>query len=654
MVGQANQGAERMTKGKIAAIVLGAVIAGAGVLAFTGIPAGFLVGVLKDRIEQETGYRLRIAGSTRIGLWPSPAITFSDIGVLDPRQTGREELFAAQSLDIGVSFRPLLEGRLDITDITVTQPVVRISLTRDRVAPRDRSDAAVAPALPDRIDVHRFTVNDGAIVLTDPRTRTDTRIGSIQVAATLPGAGRRIEVDARGRVGDRLLRLAVTSPAPAARGLSAFPIDLTFEAPGILAGTVSASTLVTLADRSLKIENLNGRIGQHAFAGAIAADFSATKPSINAEFGFHKLELMPPSAATADAPATQTTAAAKKGWSDSPIDLDELNFFDAIVRANITELSIGKVRLSPVSVDASVNNGVLDLSLARTGLYDGRVQGRVIVDATGPALTHAVRFDLDGVRAYPLLADAADFDHIDGRLRARLDLRAGGNSPHAFFSTLSGNADMSFQDGELRGINIAQMVRTLMAQVLSGWQENEQKKTDFNQLSATFRLENGQATTTDLSLAGPLVRLRGAGTADLLTRQLSFRIDPKVVATLEGQGGQTDPLGLGVPVIVRGDWDAPEIYPDIAGITDNPQAAFDALKKLGQGLFGVISGDPKSGGTGTDIGKAIGDLIGGKSSGKTDPQGGASTGSGTAQKQESNDLPGAAVDFLRGLFGGSK
>lgn len=641
-----------MTKTRIAAIVVAAAVAGAGLLAFTGVPAGLLTDALKSRVEEETGYRLRIAGSARIALWPIPTISFSEIGVLDPRTSDRDELFAAQTIAVGFSLRPLLRGQVEVTDVTIARPVVRLSLARDRNAARTPSGGSdTATVLPAQIDVRRVTITDGTIVLNDARTRTDTRIDGIRIEASFAGAGKRASVDAEGRIGDRLLRLKASAQTPASRGLSAYPIDLTFEAPGILSDTLVASTTVTAVDRLLKAEGLSGRIGPHAFAGAISADFSASKPSINAEFGFHRLELLAPSTGVPAAAAASERPATVKAWSDASIDLDELNFFDAVIRANISELAIGKLRISPVSVDARIADGVLDLSLSRAGLYEGRAQGRVIVDASGPAMTHAARFDLEGVRAFPLLSDAADFDHIDGRMRARLDLRAAGNSPHAVVSTLTGNADVSVQDGEVRGINIAQMVRTLMAQVLSGWEEGEQKKTDFNQLSATFRLENGQATTTDLSLAGPLVRLRGAGTADLLTRQLSFRIDPKVVATLEGQGGPSDPLGLGVPVIVRGGWDAPEIYPDIAGITENPQAAFETLKKLGQGLFGVISSDPKSSTGTSDFGKTISDFIGGKSDGKGDSKTGNATGA-NGQKQETSDLPGAALDLLRGLFGG--
>jgi AsmA protein len=40
---------------------------------------------------------------------------------------------------------------------------------------------------------------------------------------------------------------------------------------------------------------------------------------------------------------------------------------------------------------------------------------------------------------------------------------------------------------------------------------------------------------------------------------------------------------LPVPVVVKGPWIEPNIYPDMPGILDDPAAAFRALKKLGLG-----------------------------------------------------------------------
>jgi AsmA protein len=165
------------------------------------------------------------------------------------------------------------------------------------------------------------------------------------------------------------------------------------------------------------------------------------------------------------------------------------------------------------------------------------------------------------------------------------------------------------------------MIRSLTSNTLSGWQEGKEQTTDMSQLSASFRIERGQATTTDLNLVGPLVRMTGAGTIDLGTKMIAFRIEPKLVMTTQGQGRTADPVGLGIPVMIDGPWSQPRIYPEMAGILDNPDAAYAKLKEMGKGLFG-----PGGGGLGGlgGLGAALGGLGGGGSSGTTDNSGGQS------------------------------
>src|SRR5260370_14927414 len=122
----------------------------------------------------------------------------------------------------------------------------------------------------------------------------------------------------------------------------------------------------------------------------------------------------------------------------------------------------------------------------------------------------------------------------------------------ALMSNPSGPVFGNFQEGAIKGLNVAQMIRNLTASTLSGWQEGKEQTTDLSQLSASFRIDRGQATTTDLNLVGPLVRVTGAGTIDLGTKMLGFRVDLKLVLTTEGQGRTTDPVGLGIPVMI--DW----------------------------------------------------------------------------------------------------
>ena len=66
---------------KIAGVAIAAVIVVVAVLLFVGIPSGFLTSAIQDRVERETGYRLTIAGSTKIGLWPSLNVKLHDINI---------------------------------------------------------------------------------------------------------------------------------------------------------------------------------------------------------------------------------------------------------------------------------------------------------------------------------------------------------------------------------------------------------------------------------------------------------------------------------------------------------------------------------------------------------------------------------------------
>src|ERR1700690_4637568 len=70
---------------KIAGAAIGAIIVVLALLLIVGIPSGFLTSAIQDRVERDTGYRLTIAGTTRIGLWPSLNVTLNDVTLQDPR-----------------------------------------------------------------------------------------------------------------------------------------------------------------------------------------------------------------------------------------------------------------------------------------------------------------------------------------------------------------------------------------------------------------------------------------------------------------------------------------------------------------------------------------------------------------------------------------
>ncbi|MEI9926239.1 MAG: AsmA family protein [Bradyrhizobium sp.] len=598
---------------KIAGSAVAAVIVIVALLLVIGIPSGFLTSAIQERVERDTGYRLTIAGSTKIGLWPSLNVTLNDATLegLKDRDTGNH--LAIGSVRADMTLASLWSGRPEITELAITRPVLTVPLRRERsAAPAASSSKASTSPREDSANVpmiERIKVTDATIIFSNARDRVENRVESIDAEAIV-GADRKIRISGNARAGDHPLTFSIKATAPTPPlARQTVPVDLTLDMPDVLQAPLTGKAEVRLNGSVVMINGLTGTLGDGAFNGWASVDL-ASKPLVKLDLDFQRLDIAAargPSA-TQDAPAPPNSS---QSWSDAPLDVTGLNYVDAQIRVSAAGLNIGEGHFAPVAIDATLARGVLKCGITNLGAYGGQANGELDVDATGATPAYTMRADLTGVRALPMLRSAAGFDKLDGKMQAKISVRSTGQSQRAIMSNLNGTTFATFQDGAIRGLNVAQMIRSLTASTLSGWQESREQTTDLSQLSASFRIEQGQATSGDLNLVGPLVKMTGTGTVDLGRKSLAFRVEPKLVMTTEGQGRAGDPVGFGIPVVIDGPWAQPRIYPDMAGVLDNPDAAYAKLKEMGQGLFGPG-------------GNALGGLLGGSSEGSdgSNPLGG--------------------------------
>ena len=84
------------------------------------------------------------------------------------------------------------------------------------------------------------------------------------------------------------------------------------------------------------------------------------------------------------------------------------------------------------------------------------------------------------------------------------------------------------------------------------------EKTDFSELTASFKIANGVAHNDDLSMKSPFLRLAGAGDIDIGGGQMNYLAKASVVASSAGQGGQglEQLKGLTVPVRLSGPFES--------------------------------------------------------------------------------------------------
>ncbi|CTQ56819.1 putative assembly protein [Roseibium album] len=335
------------------------------------------------------------------------------------------------------------------------------------------------------------------------------------------------------------------------------------------------------------------------------------KPKVTARLALRELVLDPylggksgsvgqtaPASGNGSGGNARAPAGNSSGWSTAPIDFSGLQAVDVDFKVTTREIRWDKIKIDESALSTTIKNGVLTTRLDKLTLYNGAGTGTVTLNGTVPSPEVTAKFSLAGLDAYPLLRDAADFGWIEGKTAINLDVRSSGASEQQLVQGLNGTANYEFQDGAIRGLNIPKMLRGLSIETFLGWQENSSEKTDFSSLGASFQIKNGVATTDDLSLIGPLVRMTGKGTTDMPAQSLKWRVEPKIVATLEGQApqprrkGEDKKLaGLGVPIVIDGSWNDPRIYPDIAGILQNPEAAYKQLQQTGGELISILQGN---------------------------------------------------------------
>ncbi|MCC8958281.1 AsmA family protein, partial [Bradyrhizobium sp. Pear77] len=619
---------------KFAGAAIAALIAIIALVAAVGIRSSFLASAITERVERETGYTLTINGGAKVGFWPTVNLTLSDVVLQDSREREANNRFAADRVEAEMTLSSLWSGQPDITDLAIVKPVINLPLQRERT--RDHNPPAKSSASDSGgLTIRHVSVTGGTIVFSNVRDRVENRIETLNADATI-GNDRKIVVTGSASTSDKPLKFEIRATAPQAPlERQNVPAEFNIDAPGLLPAAIKANAELRLNGTVLMFNGVSGTLGDGGFTGWASVDFASNKPLLKLDLDFQRMTMaLTPS---------QPDAAQSLGtniWSNASIDLGGLNYVDAQARISTAELVIGDGRFVQAAIDASVDSGVLKARLANLGAYEGTANGDVTIDARGATPTCALRLDLAGVRALPVLKSLAEFDKLDGKMQAKIALTSQGTSARAIVGNLGGTAFVVFQDGKILGLNVAQMIRNLTTSTLSGWQQSEALSTDLSQLSASFKLDKGQAVTTDLNLIGPLVKMSGVGTVDINTRQIGFRVEPQLVMTTEGQGRVGNPVGLGIPVMIEGPWVSPRIYPEMQGILDNPEAAYAKLKEMGKGLFG-------GNGQGLSQGlNGLSNLLNGVQSGGTGAQPGTGQAAGGATAGQNNPLGGQLGDTI--------
>ena len=228
----------------------------------------------------------------------------------------------------------------------------------------------------------------------------------------------------------------------------------------------------------------------------------------------------------------------------------------------IGAFQVSNIKLQKLQAKLSVLGGRLAVAPLSANLYHGALAGSLSANAADNSV--ALKQTLSSVNIGPLLKDVADKDMLDGKGNVVLDVQTDGPTVGAMKKSLDGTASLSLKDGAIKGINLGKSFRELKAKLGGGGadstqQANSNDKTDFSEMTASFKIANGVARNDDLAMKSPFLRLGGAGDIDIGNSQLNYLAKASVVNTEAGQAGkELDQLkGLTIPVRLSGPFSSP-------------------------------------------------------------------------------------------------
>ena len=327
---------------------------------------------------------------------------------------------------------------------------------------------------------------------------------------------------------------------------------------------VAAEAAFSSSGNRLALTALNLSLDDSKIQGQLSVENFA-KPAIKFDLDVDAIDLdryLPPPK-KGDKPKAATPGAAVGAAATLPVDT--LRALNLKGRLRAGRLKIAQAKLNNITVQMDARRGSLKL-IPTAQLYQGKYAGNIALDARGGQPRLNLNESLTGIQVGPLLQDLTGKAKLSGRGNFKAQLNAIGGNTEAIKKTLSGQGQLTFRDGAVKGVNLGRLIRKAKTGFI-GPAEGE-LQTDFSELTGTFKIHQGVIHNDDLKAKSPLLRVGGEGSVNLVRERIDYTLDTAIVETSKGQGGKEleDLKGLTVPIRVTGTLDEPKFAPDFTAI----------------------------------------------------------------------------------------
>jgi uncharacterized protein involved in outer membrane biogenesis len=268
------------------------------------------------------------------------------------------------------------------------------------------------------------------------------------------------------------------------------------------------------------------------------------------------------------------------------------------------ELTGGRVSAPSVKSDLAITSEYgrrFEVVLANGQIYGGASEARFELVRGEDAASMSASLRLTGVDSGAFGRDLPGFDWLSGPVNSEMQVTGQGRSWQAILESLAGRSSFSVRDGAIEGIDLRLIVSEAKEGRFDAWERRPGLRTRFDVIEASFDIRDGVGTTDDMRMTGPGIDVTGKGSADFVRQKLDYKLQTRIASQAdapEGEDAGEQQARFSLPLVVKGDWESPSIYPDVTQMLRDPGSISGTGELIGKSLETLTRGNGNGKGNG--------------------------------------------------------
>lgn len=557
-------------------ILLVVLVAGMSALVLLVNPNDFRSYMIK-KVEQSSGYHLTLEGDLRWHVWPQLSILAGRMTLTAPGAAA--PAVSADNMRLDVKLLPLLSHQLYVKQVMLKNAVIR--LTPDS-AEQSQPDAPIAPGGNQaddssgslwKFDIDNLRVVDSLLIW---QRANNEQINVRDINLTLQQNEKhqaQIELSSRVNRDQRDLSFNLAANLdlqqfPRQIGAQVTQFSYQLEGADILAGAIkgegSVQAVYQQASQQIALSQLMLSANDSQLTGSVSAQLGPV-PAYILELGATQLNLdtlsgwqtKTPDEEKLSQPVTASPVIANQA-DDPQQNLQVLRDFNAQLKLKADQVTYRGMSINQLAVQANNQQGLMTVTTLSGKLAGGdfSLPGSMDVRADKPLINLQPQ-----LRHIELGEVLKAFDMplaLTGTFNMQGDLSGDRLNATAFERRWQGTAELSMQNAQLHGLNIQQLIQQAVARNDSSvrGEDNNQRYTTVQQMSAKASLSKGQITLSELQAESPVMSLTGSGTVNMPGKQCDLTMNVLVTGGWQGNNALIAQLReTPIPLRVYGPWE---------------------------------------------------------------------------------------------------